>query len=335
MPTPFVSAAATHTHTHTHTHTYIYCRSLSSEHLLSFCLFFIPSLPAPPLLPLLSPPLQLPPKQQQFTSKIALAHHLRTNRPDLYDRHFPALLEEPPLVRKRYPYLFVSQIQRLHAATADADEQSFYYVPGQGAIKLKWQRPKKGVGRPRSQYDCPNKVCSGVFARIDELAHHLTNGCCIPTRGKLTGMQRDWTESDGELLAIADPPVYQDAQEALKIADRPQMTRYQWPQDSSGIWCLTENAAFNCFNVSTTVNATVCLLPPSFFLRPWSFVHLPIHPSTHPPFVLLLPPFFPSCISSFRLAWSSFPWRGSVQRRSQDGKQQQFMSFHFKFFSPY
>ena len=49
-----------------------------------------------------------------------------------YERHFPALAEaeELPAIRKRYPYLFISQIQRLHAATAEADELSFYYVPG-------------------------------------------------------------------------------------------------------------------------------------------------------------------------------------------------------------
>ena len=43
-------------------------------------------------------------------------------------------------------------------------------------------------------------------------------GCCTPVRGKLAAIQRDWADSDGELLALADPPVYQDAQEALQIA---------------------------------------------------------------------------------------------------------------------
>ena len=34
------------------------------------------------------------------------------------------------------------------------------------------------------------------------------------------------------------------------------MTRYRWPQDATGIWCLTENAAFNCFNVDIGLEHT-------------------------------------------------------------------------------
>lgn len=158
-------------------------------------------------------------------------------------------------MRKRYPFLFCSQIRRLQAEAIETDEKAFYYVPGLAASKLNWQRPKRGVGRPRAQYDCPNPECGAVLPRIEELAHHLTAGCCIPERG-FAAMQRNWAKTDGEALALADPPVYMDAQEALKIADRPQMSRYRWPQDQYGIWCLTENTVRNAFGSDVGLDHT-------------------------------------------------------------------------------
>jgi hypothetical protein len=61
-------------------------------------------------------------------------------------------------------------------------------------------------------------------------------------------LQSEWTEKDGELLALSDPPVDQSAEFALQIADRPQMTRYRWPQDNTGLWCLTETSVRNMFD---------------------------------------------------------------------------------------
>jgi hypothetical protein len=52
--------------------------------------------------------------------------------------------------------------------------QATYYIPGRAAKAMNWMRPVRGVGRPRSKYDCPNEVCEDSFDRIEELAFHMT-----------------------------------------------------------------------------------------------------------------------------------------------------------------
>jgi hypothetical protein len=71
---------------------------------------------------------------------------------------FPEFQELPPK-RRRFPYLFASQIKRLYPDNSvDPTGEKPFFVPGYGVASGKWIKPSRGAGRPRNRYNCPNEV---------------------------------------------------------------------------------------------------------------------------------------------------------------------------------
>ena len=85
---------------------------------------------------------------------------------------------------------------------------------------------------------------------LDDLAHHLKMGVCVPAAPILESLELEWAKADAVLRAVADcPDVDLPGDEYVKpaISDRPLYTRYQWPP-TVGLWCMTEMHAASIFD---------------------------------------------------------------------------------------
>ena len=165
--------------------------------------------------------------------------------------------------RARFPYLFVSQINRLFKEGEDVNKEYMYFMPGHMGRQLDWRRERR-AGRPRTEYACPNPLCSIKMSDQDDVACHLMLRSCVPTEG-YDDMKARWWEEDKLLKQVVDGAhdavgdtcagasaeagpqpagaagqADVDTQASLKpMHSKPELLCYQWPL-KHGVWCVTE-----------------------------------------------------------------------------------------------